>query len=43
MPVTPLTTEARAVCARLAVFSNCEGNPQYLHKLIYEDSAVVSG
>jgi len=43
MPVSPLTTEARAVAARLADFSACQGNIVYLHKLIYEDSAVITG
>jgi len=42
MPVSPQTIEARAICARLAVFSSCEGNMQYLRKLIYEDSLVIS-
>lgn len=42
MPVTPLSTECRAVAARMRVFGACEGNTNYLRKLIYEDSASVA-
>ena len=42
MPVTPLTTECRAVAGRMREFPNREGSCQYLRKLIYEDSASLT-
>lgn len=42
MPVTPLTIKCRAIVDRLNHFSTCEGHPQLLRKMIYEDSATVT-
>jgi hypothetical protein len=42
MPATALTIECRAIANRMRAFPNCEGNAQYLRKLIYEDSAKVA-
>lgn len=41
MAATPLTTECRAIVARLRAFPNMEGNVNYLRKLIYEDSKTL--
>lgn len=41
MAATPLTTECRAIVARLRGFPNMEGNLNYQRKLIYEDSATL--
>lgn len=42
MPVTPLTTESRAVAARMRQYPNREGSAQYLRQLIYQDSATLT-
>lgn len=42
MPATPTTTEARAVAERFRNFHLCEGNVQFLRKLIYEDTVTLA-
>lgn len=41
MPVSPETTEARAIAGRMRQFPWREGSCQYLRQLIYADSAVL--
>jgi hypothetical protein len=42
MPVTPLTTEARAVAARMTNWPNLSGNANIVRKLVYEDSVTIN-